>query len=392
MIGKNIDEITEKDLQVLIDNAVVERKTIEYKQSLPSNSDSDKKEFLADVSSLANASGGDLIFGIIEDRETGAAKTLDGLTIANVDQEISRLESMIRDGIEPRILGVIFKSVILSNSKTALVLRIPKSWSSPHRVSFRGHDKFYSRSTNGKYSLDVAELRVAFSLSGTLAERIRAFRENRISAICVDETPIPTYHNPKIVLHLIPISSFNPAQIYDITKYSTHLTKMKPMYCSGWNYRYNFDGFLTYSQGAEGTSYSYVQFFRNGIIEAVEGSLLEPYEGKKFIPSYAYERELIDSLPTYLSVLKSVNVELPILAFLTLLGVKGFSMGLDRTKFFVHEVHSIDRDFLLAPEIIVDNYEIIAKDVLRPSFDSIWNACGLPRSLNYDDSGNWGTK
>lgn len=392
MIGKSIDEITEKDLQVLIDNAVVERKTMEYKQLLPSNSDSDKKEFLADVSSLANASGGDLIFGIIEDRETGAAKILDGLTIANVDQEVSRLESMIRDGIEPRILGIICKPVILSNSKTALILRIPKSWISPHRVSFRGHDKFYSRSTNGKYSLDVAELRVAFSLSGTLAERIRAFREDRISAIYAGETPIPTYHNPKIVLHLIPISSFSPAQIYDITKYATHLNKMKPMYCSGWNYRYNFDGFLTYSLGTDGTSYSYVQFFKNGIIEAVEGSLLEPYEGKKLIPSYVYERELIGSLPTYLSVLRSLNVELPIFAFLTLLGVRGYSMGLDRTKFFVHEIHSIDRDFLLAPEIIVDNYEIVAKDVLKPSFDSIWNACGLPRSLNYDDSGNWGAK
>jgi len=67
MIPTDIDQITEEDLQALIDNSVIEGKTIEYKQSLPSNSDSDKKEFLADVSSFANASGGDLIYGIIED-------------------------------------------------------------------------------------------------------------------------------------------------------------------------------------------------------------------------------------------------------------------------------------------------------------------------------------
>ncbi|MCD6594362.1 ATP-binding protein, partial [bacterium] len=68
MIAKNIDQISEEDLQALIDNSVLEGKTIEYKQSLPGNSDSDKKEFLADISSFANASGGDLIYGILEDR------------------------------------------------------------------------------------------------------------------------------------------------------------------------------------------------------------------------------------------------------------------------------------------------------------------------------------
>ena len=89
----------EEDLQTLVDNSVLECKTIEYKQALPSNSDSDKKEFLADVSSFANASGGDLIFGIIADKKTGAPKSLEGLSIENIDQEILRLENMIRGGI-----------------------------------------------------------------------------------------------------------------------------------------------------------------------------------------------------------------------------------------------------------------------------------------------------
>jgi hypothetical protein len=53
------------------------------------------------------------------------------------------------------------------------------------------------------------------------------------------------------------------------------------------------------------------------------------------------------------------------------------------------EAHKIDRDVLLLPEIIVQNYEVRAEDVLKTAFDSIWNACGLPRSLNYDANGNW---
>lgn len=392
MIGKNIDQITEEDLQALIDNSTLEGKTIEYKQSLPSNSDSGKKEFLADVSSFANAKGGDLIYGIIEDRNTGIPKTLEGLTIENVDQEIRRLDSMIREGIEPRILGITTKPVKLSSSATALIIRVPKSWISPHRVSFKSYDKFYSRSTNGKYLLDVAELRIAFNLSETITERIRKFRENGISNIFANETPVPFCDTAKIILHLIPIISFNPAQSYEISKIASHPERMKPIYCAGWNHRYNLDGFLTYSRDREEKSHSYVQLFKSGIIEAVEGLLLEPQEGKLLIPSIVYERELIKSLSGYLSVLKTLNVEPPIFIFLTLLGVKEYSMSTGRMRATTYEVHTIDRNILLLPEIIIEDYDVVAEDVLRPCFDSIWNACGFPRSLNYNDAGEWGER
>ncbi len=389
MIGKSIDEITEEDMQSLIDNSVSEGKTIEYKQSLPSKSDSDKKEFLADISSFANASGGDLIYGIIEDRDNGVPKTVGGLTIDNIDREISRLDSMIREGIKPRILGITIKSVKLSNLKIALIIRVPKSWISPHRVSFKGHDKFYSRSTNGKYPMDVGELRVSFNLSETITERIRRFREDRISKIFDKDTPVLFYDTAKMVLHLIPVISFNPAQRYDISKI-IYNSKIKPMYCATYNYRYNFDGILTYRIGREEKSYTYVQIFKNGIIEAVEAHLLDPIHknGKLSFFSYDYEETLIKFLPDYLSILKMLNVDLPIFIFLSLVGVKGYSMGYDRT-FWNDEVFTIDKDILLLPEVVIENYDVIAKDVLRPCFDSIWNACGLPRSFNYDDDGEW---
>lgn len=392
MIGKSTDKITEEDLQSLIDNSVLESKTIEYKQSLPGNSDSDKKEFLADISSFANASGGDLIYGILEDRNTGIPERLEGLAIDNVDREILRLDSMIRDGIEPRIIGIAIEPVNLSNSKIALIFRIPKSWISPHRVSFkgRGHGTFYLRSANGKSPMDVGELRIAFNLSETITERIRRFREDRISNIFANETPVPFYDTAKIVLHLIPIISFNPAQSYDIDKIVSNPGKMMPMSCRGCNHRYNLDGFLTYSVHGEERSSSYVQLFKNGIIEAVEGLTLDPrYTNDKLSIPTDYERELIKSLPDYLSILKTLNVELPIFIFLTLVGVRGYSMAFDKRRYWIDEVHTIDRDILLLPEIVVESYDVIAKDILRHCFDSIWNACGFSRSLNYDDTGEW---
>lgn len=392
MINKDIEQITKANLQALIDNEVTERKTIEYKQALPSNSDSDKKEFLADVSSFANASGGEIIYGITEDKKTGKPKSLEGLDIENPNKEIQRLDNIIRTGIQPRLPSVAISPPIpLENSKTALIIRIPKSWRSPHRVIFGGHDKFYSRSSNGKCLLDVGELRIAFNLSETVTERIKSFRLDRIAKILANETPIPFYDSAKIVLHLIPIISFNPAQSYDIGKIASQPTKMPPIYYGGVNSRYNLDGFLTYSpssRGGEEKTDTYTQLFRNGIIEAVEGQSLQPHGDELIIPSIAYEKALIKSFADYLSILKTLDVEPPIFIFLTLLGVKGYSMAV-RSRFPFATGYTIDRDVLQIPEIVIESYDISAQKVLHPIFDTIWNACGFPKDLYYNDNGEW---
>lgn len=63
-----LDRITEADIQSLIDNAVPEGRDIEYKRSVPGTTDAEKHEFLSDVSSFANVSGGLMIFGVGENR------------------------------------------------------------------------------------------------------------------------------------------------------------------------------------------------------------------------------------------------------------------------------------------------------------------------------------
>ena len=387
MINKNIEEITKEDLQALVDNEVIEHKSIEYKQALPENSDLARKEFLADVTSFANASGGDIVFGLVEDRETGKPKLLTGLSIENVDQEILRLDQIIRNGVQPRIPSVIWsKPIQIQESKISLVLRVQKSWISPHRVTLGGHDKFYSRSSNGKYPLDVGELRIAFNLSETITEKIRNFRMDRISKVLANETPVPLNDNPKIVLHLIPITSLNLTQSYDISKIASNPGCIETISSEGGYYRYNLDGFITFSRGQDGKSSSYAQVFRNGIFEAVDGHYISLGRERAII-YITYERALIKSLKGYLSLSKLLNVEMPIFVYLELLGVKGYKMGLETWRF--DELDSIDRDMLVLPEILVESYEEKAERILKPCFDSIWNACGLPRALNYNENGEW---
>ena len=115
---------------------------------MPGNADADKKEFLADVSSFANTAGGDLIFGIEE--KQGVPTGNPGLNVADFDLEIRRLESMIGDGIDPRIRQSI--RVVERKGKPALlVVRVERSWIGPHRVVFKGHDKFYAPLFHSRY-------------------------------------------------------------------------------------------------------------------------------------------------------------------------------------------------------------------------------------------------
>jgi len=388
MINKHLDKIDISDLKQLQSNAVSEGKTIEYKKLLPTNSYADRKEFLADISSFSNASGGDLIFGILE--ENGSPKSIDGLEIENVDEEIRKYENIIRDGIEPRIIFAT-RAVNVSGKKNIFIFRVNKSWMGPHRVIYEGHDKFYSRNSAGKYALDTNELKSAFNLSQTLTEQINKFKTERITQLISDNLPLPFYDGGKIVLHLIPLESFSPNYRIDLNPIINEPAKLKPIYASGWSYRINLEGVLSYSGDRNDKSHSYIQLYRNGIIEAVEGLMLSAEREKKYIPSVAYEIELIKSLREFLNLTKELGINMPIVIFLTLIGVNGYEMAVDRMRFW-GDYYKIDKDILQLPETLIESYNTEPKDILRPMFDLVWNACGFKRSYNFDEAGNWTAK
>ena len=74
---------------------------------------------------------------------------------------------------------------------------------------------------------------------------------------------------------------------------------------------------------------------------------------------------------------------------LSLLGVAGYGMGVSQHRFFGNPGYPIDRDVLIMPEILIENYEADVGRALRPAFDSVWNAAGWSGSINYDQTGRW---
>lgn len=387
-LDKPISELNESDLDALIAAGTPELKTLEYKQSLPGRSESDRKEFLADVSSFANSAGGRLVYGMRAD----AGVPLESVGVEEEgDSAILSLESSIRNGIAPRVAGIHSVAIKLAKSgKAVIVMQIPKSFAAPHMVQFKGSSRFYARTSNGKYQLDVHEIRAAMLATETIAQRIRDFRLDRISRIRARETPIPLPAGPCISLHLIPVNAVGSTRSYDVAGLKSNLgihQTLAPLFWSFVNNsRLNLDGLLLYNTNKDQMSPAFTQVYRTGIIESADTLFFkarEQFGRGKALPSEAFESGLLRSVQNYLSTLKSIEVDLPVLVAVSLLDVKGYALSLDHAQ-----TDEFDRDIISAQEITIESYDVNVPLAMKPLLDQIWNAAGCEGSPYYS-SDNW---
>jgi hypothetical protein len=419
VFGREIEEVTEGDLQSLRASGVAEKKILDFKKQLPFGYDNASKktewhekakmEFAKDVSSFANASGGLLVFGI-DDRGTGIAKNIVGLAITNEDCEKieNAMDGVLRAQIKPPIANMRYRMVPVTGSSSGgavYVLEIPKSWRAPHGVASNGGRSgytFWARSdAKGKYPLDVGELQEAFNLSQTIIDRIRRFREDRIAKITAGETPAPLHDGPKVILHLVPLSSFDPAKRCNLTKVVEGYSNLQPFsLASGQGIDYNLDGLVSvtpFEKSASGSlaAAAYVQLFRNGIIESVDSeSYISPLARgappqpgvDNFLRILLFEHGLIEAVERYLRILDNLQVDTPAYLFLTLTDVDGVILLTSN----IMENLSIDRNIAHIPEVCIPNYdEKEAYRYLEDVINSVWNAWGVPQSPSYQPDGTF---
>lgn len=403
MIQKNFDDISKPDIDYLIENKIGELKTLEYKEKLPGPTDNDKKEFLADISSFANASGGDVIYGIRaavdeKGKKTGEPEAVVPLEDVNADEAKLWIENLVRTGIEPRI-RIHVKEIAGYNEDGkgfVILVRIPQSFASPHMVKFKNTSRFYCRNSAGKYQLDVQEIRNAFLATSSQAERIRGFLQDRLAKIIADETPLRLSTPHRLVLHILPLNSFLNQKRLDFSSEANLRSNLVLIAVRSRSDRYNLDGFLAYSADRNtGICDSYCQMFFDGTIEAVYADILRTKAGKTpqkddaaFIPSKAYEAVVVRAIRGYFKEYKTLGIEAPIVISMALLGYKGAYMWTDCASGL--DSHPIDRDVVVLPEVTAGSLnEEEVPSIMKPIFDAVWNACGLRHSYNYTESGTW---
>lgn len=390
MINKPITALTAEDLAALVTDKAEEGRNLDFKRELPGSSDKDKMELCADVSSFANSGGGYLLFGV--DETGGAASAVPGLPGVDVDAAILRLEQILTAGIDPPVPGIASRRIPTADGQSVIAVHVPRSWRAPHLVKHGGSFRMYARTSRGKQPLDAQEIRRTFESTGNAVEAIRRWRDDRIARILADDTPVRLEPGAKMALHVVPLESVGDPFRIPASELDGKPIEFQPLGVSGWDHRINLDGYVTHGgrpyQATNGADRSYCQVFRSGRVEAVFSELVREHNGRPLIASTWYEKSVLEATARYIKSLTDLGVSYPLVVMLCFLDARGALMAVS-SDFFGLDVHPIDRDVLVFPDVVLEAPPTDLPRALRPMFDAAWNACGIARSLNYDKKGNW---
>ena len=378
-----LTQIKAADLEQLVRDGVRENRQIDYKRDWKMATDGDRREFLYDVASFANAGGGDLVYGIAE--EDGVPRALVGLEGFGQDREQTAAEESLARGVAPRLAGVSFVTVPLTQGKVAFVVRVARSWTAPHMVTHSEVNRFYSRHSSGRFQLNVEQLRSAFLQTEQTADRIRNFRLERVNRIAAGELGLKLWSKTALVLHVLPLAT-PPG--FDVKRLMNMPDLPHPMgEIRGYTPHMILDGLLIRSSMPDQVIDSYTLIFRDGAIEAVmPNPSMERL--KKIDPGF--EEVARKGLRNFLTFHRQVGITPPFFVGLSLVNVGGFTMGIhDPLAGFRRTATVVDPPHLLLPLASAENETESVDALLRPAFDMVWNACGYSGSPSYDEHGNW---
>ncbi len=388
-----LEDVVEADVAQLVTDAQHEGLNVEFKRDLYGNADADKKEFLKDLSSFANSAGGHLIIGV--DEAEGIASASAPIA-GNSDTVLQRLEQMARAGIEPRVVGIQMRAVPMAVGGFVYIIRVPRSWNPPHRVSYQNTNRFYLRSSAGAHETSVEELRAVFANGADMHDRMTAYIAERAQRIA-DNRGVVTLANRdgpggRLVLHILPFVAFAGGAQIDVSAAQGVANLLQPIASNG-NSRINFDGFMVV-RTAE-VPHGYTQVFRNGIVEATKVRVAAMHEEVWRIPMRSFLDPIYERLPSYIRALQALGVPPPFGVSISLIDVQGSVLGIGNRAWGYEAQNAIDRPILTLPTQTISDFgnDASYRGSITPALDALFNAVGLPSAeeflVNYDENGVW---
>ena len=394
MYNYNFKSITKEVLHALIDNQAVEDQQLEFKGYDFTNgkvSDKEKNDLLKEITSLANAEGGLIIIGIDEEGKGVASKFRDvGCSLSDFDGIQLAIQQAMLAKVRPRMYGIKMKAIEVADDKIAIIINVPKSFNRPHAVNDGNKDNFYIRHSNGVTHMSVDDLRKQFVFSSSFKFEMKNFRQERIGMILGNECIGNLTDGAKVLLHIIPLWSLDYGNNIDIKQIQrdSYSEKAIPISGSGWEHRYNSDGYCVCGRDWETkTINTYTQVFRNGIIEAVDIRMMN-YNGQFKGQVYDWrktETTVYEAIQRYSDLLQQFNIPKPWYIFISFLNAKGFRSD----NFYSGTTESIDRDLIHATECLWNDDNQTLSNVLKQTLDSLANTFGMSQSPSYDNQGNY---
>lgn len=379
MIQVPIDALELAHLIDLVANSVRERRDLEFKRDLPGEHEAAVKEFLADVTAMANAQGGDIVYGI---EETGsAASRILGVEVPDLDDTTLRIESRIREGTDPRLSGVKLRWIAVDGNRRALVVRVPGSLLAPHCARYKGSRRFYSRASNGKYEMDTQELRTAFTSADQLPARIRALHAEAVKSATISGMPFVIDSAPSVIASVIPLSVYREARILPLT-IENAVVPYAPQ--GRLRHMHMLEGVLFHTpvhdetvERSQDAVRSYALSHWQGWVDAgwVIGKTADYKGTRHLVWPEKFEAGIMDIATATVARFREYAIEGPWVILATVGGIKDYELVLDNQR----TTTPTWRDAASLPECVV---ETISRQALAPLFRSFWLLFGALRPEN----------
>jgi hypothetical protein len=153
VLPRHPDTMTDEELQEWMLRLVRLREEeslfLDYKQTVSTDTRSDKREIAKDVSSFANERGGVILYGIPQDRDSDAPVPVDESRIGMepIDGLREAIENILVDTLTPRLPELRIRVLSVPNRPDKVVYLVwhPESWEAPHMVHAYDERRFYRR-------------------------------------------------------------------------------------------------------------------------------------------------------------------------------------------------------------------------------------------------------
>ncbi len=365
-----------------------ETQTLEFKAVLPKGDEDARQEFRKDVCAMANADGGDLVFGISE--VGGSAKAVLAITDATADAIKRRLQQILESKVEPRIQGIQFHACPIAAGGFVLVLRIPSSYEGPHRFGPVTEHRFPIRNDSLTTDMTYEQLRNTFGRESTLLEKAVQFRSRRVARIISGQTPRKLSVGATMALHIVPMCGLAGRADVDVAGIAADydVLRLDPTY--SWKRHANLDGVVMYPYDDPNGVESYAQIFRDGCFEIVKNVQHDPQHNDPapWVVGQLVGEQLRGGLQTYAATASTMKIQGPIVVSVSLSGTSGTTLTLGPRR---ATRNPIVEDRLDIPEILIhDISELFDLDKMtRPIMDVLYQCYGERRCNFYQDDGTW---
>ena len=390
------DEIEAKHIEDLKERGIREDRTLDYKEDLATD-DRGKFEVLKDICAMANASGGNLVYGVQEgdDDERGLIVNLRGLEIE--PEKIQQwIDNLLRDCVDERIPGVLHKAVEWKNGRHFFVIRVPASALAPHmivNVATR-RPRFYCRANTTNDPMNARQIKEVALKSEAAVDRALALAEESANQLRDKFTEF----GDQALLHVIPL--FPPPEAFDLTE-PAQVNRLKAVPALGSSGRYSGELRFAledlYHEAPNSVSpVRYVLLHRGGALEFQKRNILTEHPDHPehlVLAPRPVEEAVIAAIDAALDLAEAGLFWIPAIVSFRLLNVQ--DSVLHRPAGHVWDTHWEQSgfrapfarpDMQLEPWMLTERGTAAQRQIKR-MFDAMWQAYGWERCLNYGSDG-----